>query len=365
MNYHTSSFINSVLTLNSSIALEQQLENEHEERTTLLREKHELERRLQAAADMDRQDRAGDEALLQRLKRDLKRTKVLLKDTQAQLDRQKAETPGKNMIRQLKNQLEDLECSRAIAIKTKQSLEHELLEVQQLLEDSHKQKSDAEDRANALLREKTDLQSQLEENEEELAEVLKKYKAAVQQMSVDQVALQEQVSLVSELEVERNHLKEQLAELSSRLESAESMGGASSNLLYKRSELKVKELESKLELEQTTRSRLEVQITRLKENAEKLQAEITASRVKEQQAQDQVRKLQRQLREVKEELNKSLAKESEVIIKKKELEKRCETLEAESATARADLRLALKRIDDLQSAIQGELEDSISNESDR
>lgn len=70
-------------------------------------------------------------------------------------------------------------------------------------------------------------------------------------------------------------------------------------------------------------------------------------------------------REIKEELNKSLAKESEVIIKKKELEKRCETLEADSSTARTDLRLALKRIEDLQSAIQGELEDSISNESDR
>jgi myosin-18 len=57
-------------------ALEAQLENEHEERTLLLREKHELERRLAAAAEAERNDRAGDEALLQRLKRDLKRTKV-------------------------------------------------------------------------------------------------------------------------------------------------------------------------------------------------------------------------------------------------------------------------------------------------
>lgn len=345
-------------------ALEQQLENEHDERTTLLREKHELERRLQAAVDAERQDRAGDEALLQRLKRDLKRTKALLRDTQAQLERQKAETPGKNMIRQLRNQLEDLECARAIALKTKQSLEQELSETQGLLEEAQKQKSDAEDKANLLLREKSDLQTQLEENEEELAEVLKKYKAAVQQMSVDQIALQEQVSIVSELEVERNHLKEQLAELTSKLESAESMGGASSNLLYKRSELKVKELESKLDLEQTTKSRLEVQITRLKETVEKLQGEISAARIKEQQAQDQVRKMQRQLREVKEELNTSLAKESEAIIKRKELEKRCETLEAESSTGKADLKLALKRIEDLQSAIQGELDDSISNESD-
>lgn len=80
------------------LALEQQLENEHEERTLLLREKHELERRLQAAAESERHDRAGDEALLQRLKRDVKRTKALLRDTQAQLERQKAETPGEYQI---------------------------------------------------------------------------------------------------------------------------------------------------------------------------------------------------------------------------------------------------------------------------
>lgn len=345
--------------------LESQLENEHEERTLLLRERHELERKLAAAVEAERNDRAGDEQLLQRLKRDLKRTKVLLRDTQAQLERQKAETPAKNTIRQLRNQLEDLECARAVAVKSKQSLETDLLETQALLDEAHKQKADAEERANHLMRERGDLQGQLEENEEELAEVLKKYKATVQQMSLDQIALQEQVSLVSELEIERNQLKEQLSELTTKLESVESMGDASSNLLLKRSELKVKELESKLELEQTTRARLDVQINRLKEAVEKLQTDVTVARQKEQQAQDQIRKLQRNLREVKEELNRSTTKEVELMQKKKELEKRCESIESESAATRTDLKLALKRIEDLQAAIQGDLEESISNTSDR
>lgn len=87
--------INIIFIYGFFAALEQQLENEHEERTLLLREKHELERRLAAAVESERHGRAGDEALLQRLKRDLKRTKVLLRDTQAQLERQKSETPGK------------------------------------------------------------------------------------------------------------------------------------------------------------------------------------------------------------------------------------------------------------------------------
>lgn len=76
------------------VALEAQLENEHEERTILLREKHELERRLTTALENDRSEKACDEAVLQRLKRDLKRTKALLRDTQAQLERQKAENPS-------------------------------------------------------------------------------------------------------------------------------------------------------------------------------------------------------------------------------------------------------------------------------
>ena len=41
-------------------ALESQLENEHEERTILLREKHELERRLVAIEEQDRAERAAE-----------------------------------------------------------------------------------------------------------------------------------------------------------------------------------------------------------------------------------------------------------------------------------------------------------------
>lgn len=63
-----------------------------------------------------------------------------------------------------------------------------------------------------------------------------------------------------------------------------------------RGELKLKELESKLELEQTTRSRLEVQITRLKDAVEKLQIDLNNSRIKEHNSQDLIRKLQRMLR---------------------------------------------------------------------
>lgn len=110
-------------------ALESQLETEHDERTQLVREKHDLERRLASYHETEKSSLAADEALLHRLKRDLRRTKALLRDAQTMLERQKADSPTKAILRQLRNQLEDAESSRMVAVKAKQTLEAELNEV--------------------------------------------------------------------------------------------------------------------------------------------------------------------------------------------------------------------------------------------
>ncbi|XP_063988219.1 unconventional myosin-XVIIIa isoform X7 [Diachasmimorpha longicaudata] len=344
-------------------ALEAQLENEHEERTILLREKHELERRLVAFEDQDRSDRAAEAETTQRLKRDLKRTRALLRDAQTMLERSKGDSTGKAALRQLKNQLEDAECARAVAVKAKQALEQELNETQAALDEASKARSEAEERANAANRERTELVSQLEENEEELAEVLKKYRAAVQQVSSEQAQLQEAQVQMSALEAEKSALKDQMMELTQRLESVEHLGDPTANsLATRRLEFRAKELESKLELEQTTRARVETQIARMKETVDKLQTETAVLRTKEQTAQDAVRRLQRSLREVKDEASSATAREQEATRARRDLEKALDAAEAETKIARDDLRLALQRIDDLQSAIQGELDLDCSEE---
>lgn len=95
----------------------------------------------------------------------------MLRDAQTMLERSKGDSTGKAALRQLKNQLEDAECARAVAIKAKQALEQELNETQASLEEAMRQRSEAEERANAANRECSELLSQVEENEEELAEV--------------------------------------------------------------------------------------------------------------------------------------------------------------------------------------------------
>ena len=62
----------------------------------------------------------------------------------------------------------------------------------------------------ALGREKNDLQTKLEENEEDAADILKKYKAVVQQQSVDAITLIDQSKQIEELTQEKEQLKEQV-----------------------------------------------------------------------------------------------------------------------------------------------------------
>lgn len=57
-------------------------------------------------------------------------------------------------------------------MKSRQSAEMELGEVQAQLEEAQRLKADAEERSGAAMRERADIRTQLEENEEELAEVV-------------------------------------------------------------------------------------------------------------------------------------------------------------------------------------------------
>lgn len=277
-------------------ALECQLETEHEERTLLLREKHELERRLKAIEEQDRVDRAAEDAANQKLKRDLRKYKALLKDAQAQIERMKADSPGKVLIRQLRNQIEDAESARAIAVKMKNASEAELADLQLLLDEANRGRNEAESKAVHAAREKSELQSQFEENEEEMAELMKKYGSVVKQLNIEQSTIAQNEIRIVELESERNSLKEQVEELHLRLENVESITDTSTNIQTKRLEMKVKELESRLELEQATRGRLEVQFNRYKDALEKAQQEASQIKAKEQIAQDSLKKAQKSLR---------------------------------------------------------------------
>merc|ERR1719225_1196590 len=186
-----------------------------------------------------------------------------------------------------------------------------------------------------LAREKADLSSQLEENEEEMHDIMRKYKASVAQVTTDQITIQDQAATIHQMEDEKQKLKEQLAELCQKVDfmDVETV----SNLTLKRLEMKIRELESKLEPEVTTKGRMDTQIGRLKETIERLNKEMDDIRIKEQSSQDQQKKLNRQLRELKEDYATLQGKEGDLIQKNGDMEKQMEVSDVEVMTLKSDL----------------------------
>lgn len=332
--------------------LELQLEQEHEERLGFLRERHEMEGRVMSLKDA--LDHGHKEDQVRKLKKDLRKSKALLKDAQLLLDKQGSEGMNKLVLRQLKNQLEDSEFARTAALKARQNCELELSETQTQLEDVCRAKGDLEEKSVKVGRERADLALQLRENEEEMQELIKKYKASVAAGSTDQITIQDQGVYIQELESQRNRAREQLAEMEQKVEHLK--GESVSVAQHRRLELRLRELESKLELEKTGKTRLETQVVRLKEMVEKQTKEADGLRSRETAAIEEAKKAVKQWREAREELGSLQGREAEWGQKKQELEKQLEIGEVETLAVRNELKLAIRRVEDLQAAIQGEVD---------
>ena len=191
---------------------------------------------------------------------------------------------------------------------------------------------------------------------------MKKYKAAVSACSIDQITIQDQALTIQQLETERNRAQEQLAEMEVKLDHFK--GEQVSIAQHRRLELKLREMESKLELEQTSKGRMETQVGRLKEVIEGLNKDNESLRTREKSGQAEVKKLSKTLREVKEQLAGLQGKDSEFSQKKLDFEKQLELAEAETISVRNELKIAQRRIDDLQVAIQGDMDTSVGESED-
>merc|ERR1719481_656511 len=291
--------------------VEQQLEEEHEDRIGFLREKHDMEGKIMNLQEMLERS-AEDEGLVAKLKKDLKRTKALLKDAHHVVENSQTEGTSKVIIRQLKNQLEEAEYARSAAVKAKQSKDLELADIQQQLEDTAKDKRLAEERGMKLGREKASLASQLQDNEEELQDLLRKYKASMASASSDQITIQDQAATIQDLELERNKLKDQYAEISKRLDEMGKEGTNTNAAQQQKLEIKVKELETKIELEKTTKVRMETHISRQTDVIESLTKDLEEISIKEKNGQDDQKKLAKSIREMREELSTLQGRESEL-----------------------------------------------------
>ncbi|XP_049580997.1 unconventional myosin-XVIIIa isoform X7 [Syngnathus scovelli] len=331
--------------------MEVQLEEEYDEKQKVLKEKREMESKFLSAQD---KVRSGDSETEKRLRKDLKRTKTLLADAQIMLDHIKNNAPSKREIAQLKNQLEESEFTCAAAVKSRKSMEEEIEDLHVQMEDISKTKQALEEQLSRLQREKNDLQTKMEEDQEDLNELMKKHKAAVAQSAQNLAQISDLQAQLEETLKEKQEVHETMQALQSQLDFQEQSMVEKS--LVSRQEAKSREFETKLEFEKTQVKRLESLVTRLKENVEKLTEERDQRSSSEIREKEQSKRLQRQIRDMKEEINELAKKEGEASRKKHELEMDIESLEAANQSLQADLKLAFKRIGDLQAAIEDEME---------
>ncbi|XP_051973117.1 unconventional myosin-XVIIIa isoform X3 [Xyrauchen texanus] len=331
--------------------MEVQLEEEYEDKQRVLREKRDLESKLMTAQEQVGQKDVETE---KRLRKDLKRTKVLLADAQIMLDHLKSNVPSKREISILKNKLEESEFACAAAVKARKSMELEIEDLHIQMDDITKSKMSLEEQVSRLQREKNDLQSRFEEDQEDMNELLKKHKAAVAQSTRDLAQLSDLQTQLEEAMKEKQEIQDKLHSLQSHLEFQEQSMVEKS--LVSRQEAKIRELETKLEYERTQTKRLESLVTRLKENLEKMTEERDQRVTSENREKDQNKRMQRQIRDIKEEMTELSKKEAEASRKKHELVMDIESLEAANQSLQADLKLAFKRIGDLQAAMEDEME---------
>jgi len=90
---------------------------------------------MQAGRDIERemldyQSKLGDPETEKKLKRQLKKYKALLEDTQEQLEHERDQRGNSASIRALKNQLEELQSSESAAIKNYKRLQGDMDELQ-------------------------------------------------------------------------------------------------------------------------------------------------------------------------------------------------------------------------------------------
>uniref|UniRef100_A0A673A9R8 Myosin motor domain-containing protein n=1 Tax=Sphaeramia orbicularis TaxID=375764 RepID=A0A673A9R8_9TELE len=342
--------------------LEMQLEQEYEEKQMVIHEKHDLEGLIATLCD---QVGHRDFDVEKKLRRDLKRTHALLADTQLMLATLNSEDnlPGcsKEQIERLHCQLEESEARRLEAESIQTTLSQELENTQIELENICKQKSMVDEQFALLQHEKTDLLKRVEEDQEDLNELMKKHKALIAQSSSDIAQIRELQAELEELKKQRHSLQEELQVDVSRVQFLESSTVGRS--IVSKQEARVCDLENKLEFQRGQVKRFEVLVLRLRDSVVRLGEELEQSAQAEAREKENARYYQQRLQDMRLEMEELTQREQDSSRRRMELEMQVEELSAVRQTLQADLETSIRRIVDLQAALE-EVESSDESDSE-
>lgn len=343
--------------------LEDQLEDEHSEKTQAVKVKRETERRLEELRD--HYERGGAETE-RKLKRELKKTKALLKDAHAVIESQSQKIPKeRSQLKALKNQLEDAEFATQTALKGKKKLEEDVSDLQGQLDTVSKSKKELEVKYMTVLKENTELQSKVDEDEDDIETLTEKNRQLVKQLAEAQSTIRERETTIQEMSTQNESLESRVQHMSNRLSYLEE--STVEKRQFEQMESKRRELATQLDMEGSFKKRQEVQVGRLKDQVQKLHDEREDFQLRETKLLQDNSRLDRQMRELREEMAVISKQEEDHKKRRVETEREVENLESVVSSLKQELATAKKRVSELQHALEDDMHydtDGLSDDDD-
>ncbi|XP_075070551.1 unconventional myosin-XVIIIb isoform X2 [Mixophyes fleayi] len=340
---------------------EMQLEQEYEEKQMVLHEKQDLEGLIGILCE---QIGHRDFDVEKRLRRDLRRTHALLADLQLLLASMgdSGQPVDCGELERVHIQFEESEARYTESLKSQRSLSSELESLHMELDNISRNKSMADEQLFQLQHEKADLLKRIDEDQEDLNELMKKHKALIAQSATDIAHIRELQSKLEDTQKEKQSLHEKLQTAQSRVDYLEQSMVERS--IVSRQESMICDMENKLEFQRAQIKRFEMLILRLRDSVIKMGEELENAADSEAREKENAKYYQIRMEEMKAEMAELLQREMEACRRRVELETQVYELTAVRQTLQADLETSIRRIADLQAALE-EVDSSDDSDTER
>ncbi|KAF1532189.1 Unconventional myosin-XVIIIb, partial [Eudyptula albosignata] len=327
--------------------LEMQLEQEYEEKQMVLHEKQDLEGLIGTLCE---QIGHRDFDVEKRLRRDLRRTRALLADVQLLLAVPGEPGTGAQELERLRKQLEESKAKCAEAQRSQQTAAVELENLHTELETLNRNKTLVDEQLYQLQHERADLLKRIDEDQEDLNELMAKHKALIAQSATDIAQIRELQTQVEDVKKEKQSLQEKLQAAQARAVRLEQCPAERS--IVSRQEAHIRDLESQLDFQAVQMKRFEVLVLRLRDSIIKMGEELEKAAESEAREKETTRYYQRRMEEMKADMDELVQRELESSRRRVELEQQLAELAAVRQVLQADLGTSIRRIADLQVALE-------------
>ncbi|KFO75872.1 Unconventional myosin-XVIIIb, partial [Cuculus canorus] len=327
--------------------LEMQLEQEYEEKQKVLHEKQDLEGLIGTLCE---QIGHRDFDVEKRLRRDLRRTRALLADVQLLLAAPAEPSADIQELERLRKQLEESEAKCAEAQRSQQMAASELENLHVELETLNRNKTLVDEQLYQLQHERADLLKRIDEDQEDLNELMEKHKALIAQSATDIAQIRDLQTQVEDVKKEKQSLQEKLQAAQARVVQLEQCPPERS--IVSRQEARIRDLESQLDFQAVQMKRFEVLVLRLRDSIIKMGEELEKAAESEAREKESTRYYQRRMEEMKADMDELVQRELESSRRRVELEQQLAELASVRQVLQADLGTSIRRIADLQVALE-------------